>query len=402
MRYLKTFAVALPFLFAGMGALLFATMMIKPESEPERLPFAYVTLELEERESSYDLHVMDALSGKIMFEMDTLHDDCSSSVSPDGRWLLYFGGTDFPDGYQTYFVDLQTGETTPLVSATSSSSFPNFIRWEGDTVSYLLSKKSSDEDSKYFSYDTATGNLEIILTVHSPAVLASIRWIDDELVYVIEEDDQLIIHRGDGNSETFLLPEGSNRGLSISFDARYISLELRNTSSKWEMQIFDTQTSELITGINTNWLSWKADTNEVGYVDANDNIYLYNVSTQEMKVFETPVGDIGNLSSLRWSPYGRYAAYSHYTAAEFTDLYVLDTISGESHLIARGISIWVYGIKWLSDTKLVYIYNSNYNQTYDEYLFANADLWLYDVATGETRQLTNTPELNEVLGCGFG
>lgn len=409
MKYLKILAATLPFLLAGMGALLMATMM-SVEPEPERLPIAYMRLDYEIVDSNYrisDLRVMDVLSGEVIFEGDEL--GCPENISSNNRWLIYISGGRGPRKYT--LVDLYSGETTP---------FPflhRIINWEGDTVIYSVGIPNVDEEFSYFRHNVVTDISEQILTFSSPPFPRIMQWIDGELVYVIQDEGQLIVYRGEETSEAFLLPEGFNGGLSMSFDTRYLLFRVRNASSEREYQILDTQTGEIVTIINGSRIHWKPNANEVGYVNTDRDIVIYDVTTQEVSVFDVQLDSIFTvyITGFRWSPNGRHIAYQvhhegyhaaytngqHVTGNESYSFHILDTTTEETHQLASYVSVENWSMRWLSETKLLYAdADASYVQTdAGHFRPANADLWLYDTAIGELTQLIDTPNIDEKLFC---
>lgn len=86
---MQTKALSIPvlFLFVSISTLLVMGIQ-SAQSEPPRLPFAYVVLESEGK-SDYDLYVMDAFSGEIMYRATSPEYDCVESISPNGQWLSY-------------------------------------------------------------------------------------------------------------------------------------------------------------------------------------------------------------------------------------------------------------------------------------------------------------------------
>lgn len=410
----------LSFLLAAIGAGLFGLTMIRLEAEPEQLPFAYV-LEYrlpDDPYYNYDLRVMDVLSGDILFEANSPEYDCAASLSPDGRWLIY-GTSDNEQWNQDYtLVDLQSGEHTLLHDNENGVSV-NHFRWDNEHLFFVVRAQnfffgSSGEWHNVMSYNLNTGQSEVLANKTFDEIeFYHHQWIGDELITISGDDDEIFIERED-QQNLLLSKQHSSYGLALSSDGRYLMIGLR-PNPDYVGTIINTQTGEDIRH-TINSLSmpyWKPETHILTYLYLDNMILFYNADTQKTlpyKLANTQGGTVLLAFWSPWSPDGHYLAYKIYHEGEMYpkyDLYVLDSITGESIQIAEGIFYnhifsWSGDMSWVDATHIIYVADLEASYEDDVMQTPKADIWLYDTVTGETKQLTDTPDLNEVLDCGFG
>ena len=383
-------------LFVGIGTLLIMGMQsMQSQSEPPRLPFVHVTDE-------FDLNVMDILTGDVLYQAKSSEYDCPESISPDGRWLLYYTSPNLPSNRNYILIDLNTGNEIPLPHTQI-----NFLGWQPAGFAYFH-KPDNQELGTIYTYDVESAQAHPLVSDSHPVHQGMWRQLADNFAYITYNEDQITFHRWDEETTFSSLPVKQVSRFSISPDAQFVVIHGKDKLSDEYMDyILDLQTGEF--DITDDFRSsWRPNSHELGYIKSDGNqVAIYDAVTEEELLIATQLGREEFLSSLQWSPEGNQFALKTGspggTHNSHLNLYILDVLTGESTAITSYISDYAGNMKWASATILAYTAAfADPIQTDSGRQPESADLWIYDVATEQQKQITNTPDIHEGLQCMWG
>jgi Tol biopolymer transport system component len=398
---LKPIFAIMPFLLAGLGAFLLAGMLTS-RPEPERLPLAYV-IENDDYPNHFDLRVIDILSGDMLYEVNSPDYDCPDEISSDGQWLLYGQSDNEVWRQQSTLVNLKTRESVALP--------PDHVGigakiWEEDGLIYISRRVERGESiaQGIYRYDFATGEIQFLATGILDAELefTGVQSSEGELYNVLREEEFVTVRRG-SNEIVSIETSGS---ILFSHDGRFLTDTYANTT--YVRSTDDGDELDIVFPLRES-PRWNPTSNVLAYLALDALLMTYNADTLEQKPSRLQNSPYGIIHVWDWSPDGRYIPYQVVHGDEWFsknyDLFVLDTLTGESSEIARNIAgDWQY-LPWVGDNYLVYSYADiadGYTDAAGNYHRPNRDIWLYHVATGENIQLTSTPDINEEIRCWYG
>lgn len=377
---LNHWIATIPFLVAGAGAIFFASiLLVKPQAE--RVPFAYVTYE-ESSGRKYDLHVIDFDTGALLFESIEHQYDCPHHQSPDGKWLLY--GTS-PDGWSDFhLLNLETG----VEHFVGSGKVINVLGLSNEKLIYTVELESDTYPSplELYHYDLATEDKTLIATFRG-------------------EGGTLTIEDPTGAIQNYS-ESGDIKSIDPSIDGMYVYVRLSNDSGlKAKRYVLNRLTGNLSRIEDYRSGGWDAESSQFKYFDdwQDDTYKVYDAVSDEIIGYELPNPYSGesHIASAEFSPNRQYIAYKVHHAGgtknESFSLHILDIASNEMKLIQWYMFTLVSDVAWIDDTRLVYAY-----QDADLYREISGDLFLYDVNTGKSTQLTDTPDIAESLYCLLG
>ena len=372
--------------------------MLTTQPASARLPFAYVTWS---DDTQYDLHVMDALSGGILFEANSPEYDCVSitnPISPNRHWLLYGQSDNNMWHQQQILVALESGEQQYL-----QDSLIGFVRWEEERLTYLSRWLIVYEEEHFVrTYDVTTRESEILTRTRKfgEVHFEDSQWVGNELYTILRdaEQSQMLVERGEEIVTSIPLSWWQNGWIELSPDGVYLSFVSRDgESSEYVGYILSLETAERLNhDINSlsPLLIWKPNANVLTYLYPRNILNLYAAHTREITSFHLEDG----ADDMAWSPDGRYLSYRTYEEGT-TFGYVLDIETGESTRVSQLLE----EMYWVDEPHLIYSrYTSEYIETDDGRKPAPKDLWVYNVVTGASTQLTDTPDVDERFNCSFG
>jgi Tol biopolymer transport system component len=393
MTRLKSLLMILPFIFAGLGAFVLVGMLTT-RGQPTRVPFAYAAGS-NPYSADMGVFVMDALNREILFESTELH-ACPSNVSPDGNWLLYFPSdrdSTTSGNYSTQLVNLSTGEQTNF-----SLYEMVLARWSPDSTRISFYQRS---DRKWYLLDAANGNLQSLGEALTPY------WVNQhDIVYSTIDENRVTLHWDTETNREYTLSDGVVSDVSLSSDGNYLTVawSLENRTNRFERitYLIDVQSGDyerLDLGAN---LGWQPHSNYLLFSNKDGHFVLYDVVSRQ--VFEiNPSYHPQYYTRIlpKWSYDGRYISYGVYfeggTINSNYSLYVFDTVTGDSGLVANRVDTWTaFHHQWISNSHFVYALASSELPLEIGNL---SDIWMYDAATGQSTQLTDTPEQYEMFRC---
>jgi hypothetical protein len=382
---------------------LFCLPVAANQEDEGVLPFAYVTSNTETR---YDLFVMDARSGEALYSVVGEDYDCPYSVSEDRNWLLYSYGRDSRIGANTSMMNLATGEISSIGSLNT-----HFITGNHDfsQLAYI-SWHNYNQDSYLDVLEPSSGYTRMLVEEAAYKV-ELMRFVGDDLLFVMLEDDAIIFNRWDGTSldtRSFYRRDGQTFGLNISSDGNFLNVLYRFSRLPNVLSVIDTETGNtedielpIIGGISS--VEWMPNSNSFAYIGDNEAVWFYNAlsgEAEEILEYETTSFDgihilNSSFTNLVWSPDGAYLMATQ----SFEIGATISLIEMSTGIVRDAIPLGdVWDVQWLSATEFVYDFDG-----YDEYLREDDfDIFYYNVSTGERLQLTHTDELNETLYCGWG
>jgi Tol biopolymer transport system component len=338
---------------------------------------------------TYDLYALNPDTNETLFEAKTEDDECFRAISPNRQWLLYsIYSPGSSSASQSYTVDLHTGESIALGDAQSA-------RWSADSQRLIYSE-FYDSGQNVYIFDVQaqeTQSVDFIMTF-SPLAF---EWIGEDWVYAQVVENRVIMDGARQVSQSF---DGEVFYFAFSPDAQWIAVVAGEGGDRYLFAI-DTNTGEtqqivdtVIGGVNPvwspdgNWLSYTTDT----------GIYLWDAVQQTSRqLLDSSENAIFTVNNLIWSPNSRYLAYREYVPGGTQNtqfvLQMVEVETGEIQFVRARIDTFTGELSWVSDTQLAYTYADSETAP-DERIH---DVYLYDTTTGESVNLTNSPEIERFI-----
>jgi WD40 repeat protein len=334
---------------------------------------------------SYDLYVMNPTTGEFVFEAETPNRDCPRGFSPDRQWMLYAENSlenDYNDPI-TYAVELQTGETIELGKIYSA-------RWSSDSRRMIYTQ-FYDSGQDVYIFDAQSHDIEHVDFVMTFSHLG-FEWMGDDWVYAQAVENRIFIEGAGFDSQAFDSEIVSHH---FSPDAQWLAVVTHAPEDR-QLFIIDTHTGEM-PQIVDNVIGgavpvWSIDGRWLAYSTAT-GLYLWDVEQQtSQQLVRISEGAEITISNFTWSPDSRYLAYREYipggTESTQFAIHILDIETSETQIVRRRINILAGELTWASNTQLAYTH-ANSETAPDERIH---DIYLYDVTTDESINLTNSPE----------
>jgi hypothetical protein len=396
-RPVKVFLVSLILL------VLVATLFFMVSSQNTIAPIVYLTQPMSDKSypPDFNFEVMDVNTGDIIFKSKTEIADCPYSISPDGHWLIYrtsIGQTNLD--YK--LLNLVTSEEFLLDFV--ENQFSNFY-WFSDSSGFLLSAPSEIQRNEYsiYQYDVNSETLNTVTTVLWPLVVYPAA---DSFVYVNNNYRQrlLTIYQLDGQSMTF---EYTNKYFGIvafSSDGRYLSyITYQESYRDGKLYILDTiggDTVQLTDAQIYTLGTWYPLGNAFLFVDTNRRLSSYNVETNERSSINSSSIYDEHVKYI-WSPDGQYLSLEQ----TLTDLSYFSIFDYENQQFVGGESshpdYWGTAmLRWISPTEFAHI-DTDIGLSVVEGE-EKSDVFLYNIETQTSINLTNTPDIIEFKSCFWG
>lgn len=267
----------------------------------------------------------------------------AARYSPDGARLAYMVDFDGGEQFNLFTQDLSSGQAINLTQQEPGALQPGFS-WSPDGGWLAVISNRSGNFNTYIMPATG-GTARLVLDIPHPQ--ATVRWSPDGrgLLVVAETHGQ--------DNGVFIVPvEGGSY-----------------------CQIADHSAP-----LNARGACWSPDSKQVAFVSdvqGFDHLAVFNLESESLTWVTSGAGD---KSAPYWSPDGRRLVYIH-SQGEVTWLEVLDLLSGTIERVQAGPGVH-YWPKFTPDGKSVV------------FVFDNPcmpdDLWLYSLADGSLRQLTQS------------
>lgn len=227
-------------------------------------------------------------------------------------------------------------------------------------------------------------------------------WNADIYMYNISSGEEMQVT----TNESLQVDPAIYRDIIVWTDVRNETADIfmYNITSAEEMQLIDNESNQLYPDIYGNVVVWE------DYRNGNADIYMYNISSgEEMQVTTN--------ESLQVDPaiYGDIIVWTDTRDVNTTiegenltlqdilqynaDIYMYNISSGEETQVTNNTS-WQEGAVIYEDT-IVWTDMRNANLTSDNWLDWNVDVYMYNITTGEETQVT-TNESNQLLPAIYG
>lgn len=346
------------------------SLVVYMVEEPDESPFRH----------NFDLYAMNVDTDEIVFEARTADYECARGLSPDHRWLLYDVWT--PDGTNpadTYLVDLQTDSSIFIERM-------GVYQWSPDSTQLVFARTNDDRQEIYiFDSQSREISQDGVLSNRSRPQFA---WTDLGWVYAQKIGENALDVGGarqinqtfEENLDSFVLsPDGEAVALLLGEDEA-LHLFILNVETG-DMQAVN---DEPIIGFLP---VWSPDGRWLVY-NTRQGVNLWD--NQQHTTFMTITDGFENIDShaggFFWSPDSRYLAYQHLipggTDLPYLILQLVDIETGDVRDIRSRVDIYTGSFSWVSSTQLAY--------TFADAGSSSIDIYLYDVATEESVNLTNS------------
>lgn len=399
------------------------------EDTPVR-PFAYAIEHREDNISDYDLRVIDLNNPQnTIFSLSTDMFDCERGLSPDGQYLMYSQGDNFPSRHTGYLLNLTTLESIPqavgiwsadsrliaqtithdndhqslviydVISETTQVIFEaesqlRFVQWAGDMLLFV----HQDAQSNYTlsMYDVATDDLTEIASAEK--FISKVLWTGDRIVFARTDQELLDIYSWDGNTLVHHLENQLQSGrspiINFSPNGNYaiynVTVTNENDRTHRQTYLLDLTHDTIINAGGFLNPVWHPDGNLLAY-HQDHRVYLLDLITNEVILIRNDSRHYGK----RWSPDGRYLSYK--TSGEIF-LYDLQTETSFSIIEVRNYELSIDGwLEWLSDTELIYMKAIGQNPSPSA---NSSDFVFYNLETDVHMPLTTTN--NASYSCQWG
>jgi hypothetical protein len=373
---------------------LFSVPVMASDEDEAVLPFAYVTLATtaETTWANYDVHVMDALSGTILYELATERHDCVTIFAQEtGTWLLQSQSSEQANTNSDYvMLELSTGNSWNL-----GQGFITFLGFSDDERQFAY-HNSLEERLYLYDFDNQSS-----LSIAEPSRIEKAQFIDNELVYVTANRDAVFLNRWDGiNFQQMVFERLVSSGTDYSIYAGFLRIvyylhDAPSILSLINLNTGEMKTYELPSNIFPDWIP--NSLSQFAYLEEDNSIWLYDVlSGSKEQLLENDPYDV--YSYIGWSPDGQYLTiYRDYEGGTYFESIApmfLEIATGEL-LHLRSSYSFNWGMRWLSATEITYNYSSpQHGEPFD--------IYYYNLATGSAYNLTNSPEIDETFDCFIG
>jgi WD40 repeat protein len=366
------------------------------------LPFAYVTM----GSTGQDLHLMNASTGENLYDFATARDDCPIDLSANGRWFAYWSNE---DGFaHNYMLDIETGEIESLANGLLRK-----VVWSAgyNYVAYLYQDFVGYVGNVNTVYLYQMENGEELLVDEMQATIFveqyAIQFLGSRLLYASINSTRGIVEfktweGGYLDTEYFedeAFKVGNQIGSQIAFSPNGQYLSIYNFH-EGGISLLNLETGDVhVTNpkqesyqYSFQWLPNEAAT------------FLYLYKTEDLVIPEMYHARLASESqplsmgdySFFLSPDGTQLVYRFFSDDDdnSVNLRLLNLQSHELTEIAETYR-WSSDVRWLSETQFVYVHREPLNEGFRE-------IFLYDVETGENRQLTDSPNVQESFECFLG
>lgn len=358
--------------------------------ESDYLPFAYVTQTIEDDGTvgTYNVHVVDVLSGNTLFRAPDDVMSCAISISPDGQWLVYESLTS-PAEY--ILRNLTTGAESVL-----SNEAIEPVHWTDDTLFFVqvVSRSSGAYDLIVSSYDFTDDTFNDVRTVPSSTFFNAVRWYNQDYAIVTFNNSQFFVYRNDDDGIGFVNRTSDFLGdIKLSATTRLFSVSYDNSDG----MILDTDDGLRRAIKNQSPFSWYHHSDTVTFIDEKNQIVIRHIDSSIIERFDV-LDDDSIIRELHVSPDDSYIAYLNRDESDAGGYYILETATGEVHRVGENnadIARITSPLAWVDDTRLVYLNLSAQSDT-------ARDVWMYNVTTAQSTQVTNTTDERKSFRCVRG
>jgi hypothetical protein len=377
-------------------SLLFFLFAMPSIAQTPSLPFAYVTMD----SAGQDLHLMDASTGNILYDFATARDDCPLDLSENGRWFAFWDNAG--DFSQNYMLDMETGEIRDLANGLLRK-----VLWSAgyNYVAYVYQHRVSGEGNvnTVYVYEMDSGE-EVLVDEMQATIFVeqyAIQFLGNHLLYAsLNSKDGIVeFSRWDGedlDTERFE-DEAFKKGSEMAFSPNGQYLSIYN-SSHGGMSLVNLETGDI------NVLNVEQESYQILFQWLpNEAASLLNLHGQVVtpEIYQARLASESQPISMGaykfyLSPDGTQLVYEFVTSDDdnTAELRLLNIASQEFIDIVETYR-WSSDVRWLSETEFVYVHREPLNEGFRE-------IFLYDVLTGENRQLTDSPNVQESFECFLG
>lgn len=385
--------------FTAILLLLIASSSIKAQVNNEMFPFVYTAYgNIEYEYDQPEMIIMDLNTRDTLYSIES---SCPGLISPDRRYVSY------SDMYSTGALVLD------LISGDVSEFLPNSLGswWSPDSTSIanLTYDIQSDFEKILTVYHTPSFEGEKILRSSG---LLSIDWNGENLFVFLEQEDSLKQFSWNGTQFNLInevvLPDLISPAHYISPDGQAMIISSLITEENFEREFFiiNMLSGEVIPmqeAPHNQQIRWSPEGTGFSMTTGNYDMAFYDIATNTSRVLVSSANIINN---IKWSPDGRFITYNEVhmnddNSGSYRSIHIYDTETGLTDEIRAQVDRYASSTRWMSDTQFIYTYaRSGAPHT----LEANNlnDLYWYDVTTGEHIRLTETPDVDEYLGCLVG
>jgi hypothetical protein len=389
------------FFMRALSLLILLSLLCWPvlaTDEETVLPFAYVTMD----SVGQDLHLMDASTGEILYDFATSGDDCAINLSENGRWFAYWDNAG--DFSQNYMLDMETGEIRDLANGLLRK-----VLWSAgyNYVAYLYQHHVSGEGNvnTVYVYEMDSGEEVLVDEMQATGFVEqyAIQFLGNQLLYAsINSANGIVefsIWDGDELDTERFEDEAFKKGSEIAFSPNGQYLSIYN-SIAGGMSILNLETGE------TNAINFEQESYEQRFQwlpnEAASLLYLYTTGDLIIpEIYQARLASEGQPISMGAyefyiSPDGNQLVYE-FVSEEDDASANLRLLNLQSHEVSEIVETyrWSSDVRWLSETQFVYVHREPLNEGFRE-------IFLYDVLTGENRQLTDSPNVQESFECFLG
>lgn len=357
--------------------LLLLCLPVLPQETDLILPYVYVL----ERETGYDSFVMDMISGEILHE---IADSCPHEMSPNRQWFTYSQMLT----NELFAFDVMTGESLPVAES------GYVVAWSEDNTRFVYKIFEDDEEFSYI-YDLTSESSALVYT----GDILAMRFLGNSFFFITIENDLFQLYRWDEETDlidSFEQPETDERmslnDVSISPNRQFIALgyqDFNRVPAHYSSYLINAATGEGDSFRESNGLVafWRPQSPATFAYSEGRLVYLYDALRQEEVILDF-YGD-----DLNWSADGEYFLARNFEE-DTTEMRLVQPETGkviELGTYPRNAGVY---FEWVSSSQFVYLIPHEDHRQHE--------IFLYDVNTHEARQLTDTPEIDEMTGCPLG
>jgi hypothetical protein len=378
------------------GCLLFLILIfVAPaQNQAPSLPLIYVAGD----GSNQYFYILDISTGEILYRFENEGDNCPSRLSDNRRWLLFWQTNEAES-----MLDIISGERQSLGNTNI-----NDVKWSSgyNFVAYYYNYVDGRNPQRVAVSVQDRESQEIIFEEELPNAYISqvdMRFLGNVLLIATVQADegQLEFRRRTVSSSYQVDNELFQDEVFSSWDAIKISPNGRYVLAFADDLVYalalETGTIYSLGQDVSRSSQWLPDEGASLFYLTDDG---YGASGQVLSFnrgIEVDEQSIMNAYSFVLSPDSNYILYRVRHEEDDNDwlsLWLLNRGTGEVRELAQ-TNIYAADVQWLSPSQFAYTDNEPDIQS-------QSDIYLYDVNSRESRQISDTPEIDESFECMLG